>query len=70
MVIGDSLISSSFISYAGPFTKAFREKLIENDFISYFNQHQIPRTNTENITKLLVDDAQKAQWNNQKLPED
>lgn len=35
LLIGDVLLASAFISYVGPFTKTFRDKLINNSFTPF-----------------------------------
>ena len=69
-IIGDILIASAFVSYCGPFPKKYREK-IKQSFIDYVVQNQIPYTqNARDPLIILTDDAEKARWNNQKLPAD
>ena len=43
-VVGDVLLASSFISYAGPFSKRYRETMINQDFLSYILKKQIPKS--------------------------
>jgi dynein heavy chain len=35
-VIGDVLLASSFVSYVGPFSRFFREKIIKGNFTVFF----------------------------------
>ena len=69
-VVGDVLLASGFISYAGPFSKRYRETMINQDFLSYILKRQIPKSHGLSPIQLLVDDATKAEWNNQGLPSD
>ena len=70
VVVGDVLLASGFISYAGPFSKRFREKLVFEEFVHFIKKKQIPKSQISNPVKLLVDDATTAEWNNQGLPSD
>lgn len=36
VVIGDVLLASAFVSYVGPFNKAFRDKIINDNFVDFF----------------------------------
>lgn len=70
LIIGDILIAAAFVSYCGPFPKKYREG-IKQSFIDYVSSHKIPMTAlAKDPLNILTDDAEKAQWNNQKLPSD
>ena len=70
VIVGDVLLASSFISYAGPFNKSFREKMMKEDFLKYFKQNKIETTPGNDPIKLLTDEATIAKWNKQTLPSD
>lgn len=70
VVLGDVLISSAFVSYVGPFSKKFRERIIDELFLGFFKANNIPASADINPIKLLADEAEIAQWNNDKLPAD
>ena len=72
---GDVLLVSSFMSYAGCFTKQYRMTLLEQNWLPFVMQTSkpIPMSLNEpgaNILSLLVDDAVIAAWNNEGLPSD
>lgn len=69
-VIGDVLLASAFVSYVGPFAKKYREVIIDNSFIDYFKKNSVPCSPNSNPLAILTNDAQKAEWNTQKLPND
>jgi dynein heavy chain len=69
-VIGDVLLASSFVSYVGPFSKKFREKIIKENFIVFFQKNAIPASPNSSPLTILTTEAQKAEWNTQKLPSD
>ena len=70
VVIGDVLLASSFVSYVGPFSKQFRERIVKENFTAFFVKNSIPFSTQSTPLQILTTDAQKAQWNNQKLPSD
>jgi dynein heavy chain len=63
VLVGDSLLASAFISYAGPFAKQYREIMIQKMFIPYITNNKIPMTKNINPIKLLTDEATIALWN-------
>ncbi|KAM7359981.1 dynein beta chain, ciliary isoform 2-T2 [Cochliomyia hominivorax] len=69
---GDILLISSFLSYAGCFTRRYREELQQKMWMSNFRkiEPQIPHTDCEDHLSLFTDDAQIATWNNEGLPMD
>jgi len=64
------LLASSFVSYVGPFSKKFRERIIKENFIVFFTKNAIPCSPNSSPLMILTNDAQKAEWNTQKLPSD
>ena len=42
VIVGDVLMSSAFVSYAGPFNKTFRNLMINENFEKYFKTNRIP----------------------------
>lgn len=69
VIIGDVLLASSFVSYVGPFNKAFRDNIIQ-DFVKFFKSNNIPFSPEANPVKVLTDEATIAGWNNCALPPD
>lgn len=67
---GDVLLSASFVSYIGPFSKKFRQDIVNNYFIKFMKDNNIPRQSDGDALGLLCNDAIVAGWNNQKLPSD
>ena len=70
VVVGDVLLASAFVSYVGPFNKAFRDKIIQKEFMPFFVDNQIPMSENSNPLSILTDEATIADWNNCKLPSD
>ena len=70
VVVGDVLLASAFVSYVGPFNKAFRDIIIQKEFMSFFVSNKIPMSPNSNPITILTDEATIAQWNNCKLPAD
>ena len=70
VVVGDVLLAAAFVSYVGPFNKAFRDKIIQKDFMSFFTSNKILMSQNSNVIKILTDEATIAAWNNCKLPAD
>jgi dynein heavy chain len=55
VIVGDVLMSSAFISYAGPFNKSFRDKMMKDDFDKYFKTNKIFTSPECDPVKLLTD---------------
>lgn len=64
------MLSSAFISYAGPFSKKFRQNMIQGLFTKFMNDQKIPMTKNIDVIKILTNDAQIAMWNQDFLPTD
>lgn len=70
VVTGDVLLASSFVSYVGPFNKKFRDVIVQEKFVTFFEKNKIPVSAAKNPLSILTDEAEVAVWNNQKLPSD
>jgi len=73
-IAGDCLISAAFISYIGPFTKQYRQELIETQWIPYLMKanagESIPMSEDSDPVSQLVGEATMAAWHTQGLPSD
>ncbi|GCB73975.1 hypothetical protein scyTo_0003059 [Scyliorhinus torazame] len=69
---GDVLLMTTFISYAGSFSKKYRDELVQNMWMPYLRSQKVPIPMTEGLdaVALLTDDATIAAWNNEGLPSD
>jgi len=63
LVVGDVLLASAFVSYVGPFNKKFREIIIDDEFVTFFKNNNIPSSPGNNPLEILTDDATTAGWN-------
>lgn len=70
VIVGDVLLASAFVSYAGPFNKSFRDLMIKEDFAKYFISNKIPMSAGMDPVRLLTDESTAAKWNKQSLPSD
>jgi dynein heavy chain len=55
VIVGDVLLASAFVSYAGPFNKSFRDMMIKGDFAKYFVANKIPMSASMDPMRLLTD---------------
>ncbi|KAL9650835.1 hypothetical protein ABK040_001885 [Willaertia magna] len=69
-VIGDVLLASAFLSYVGPFTKKYRQNLVEEKWLADLRERKIPTSEGVDALNVLTEEAQIAQWNNEGLPSD
>lgn len=57
-------MASSFVSYAGPFNKKFRTTMIQENFLKFMLEKNIPMSeNASNPVKILTDESIIATWN-------
>jgi dynein heavy chain len=52
LLTGDVLLASAFISYVGPFTKVFRDKLISNIFTPYLKDNFLKAVGEDGVIPL------------------
>lgn len=69
-LVGDILLASAFVSYAGPFNMPFREHLVSEKWISDLTERQVPMTKGVMPLDMLSNDSLKAKWGNEGLPTD
>lgn len=71
LLVGDVLLSASFVSYIGPFSKAFREQVVNDYWLECIRRLEIPMTEGLDPTMdVLTSEAKVASWNNEGLPSD
>ena len=74
LLVGDCLLASAFISYIGPFTKRFREELVQVNWIPFLRTAAagecIPMSDDPRPRSILTNDAEVAGWNQDNLPSD
>lgn len=69
-IIGDVLLASSFVSYIGAFTAAFRLNLWSQTWLPDILQRKIPITSEVTPLLILTSDSQIATWKNEGLRSD
>jgi len=69
-VVGDVLLSSAFLSYAGAFSSRFRARLWQEQWLPDLSSREIPVTDGVDPVKMLSTDAEIAEWMNEGLPAD
>lgn len=69
-MVGDALISASFVSYIGPFSAKFRKGLWEELWLPKIGERKIPSTEGVDPLGVLANDAAQATWKNEGLPAD
>jgi dynein heavy chain len=69
-LVGDSLLASAFVSYAGPFTMEYRDDLVQEKWIPDMVNRQIPMTEGAMPLDVLTSGSQVATWNQEGLPTD
>lgn len=68
-LIGDVLLATGFLSYAGPFNQEFRNLLMKT-WRTECNKRKIPLSDDLNVISMLVDNTIIGEWNLQGLPND
>ncbi|XP_015836813.2 dynein axonemal heavy chain 10 [Tribolium castaneum] len=69
-LVGNCLLSSAFLSYAGPFTYEFRKEMIYDDWQGDIINRGIPLTQPYRIEANLSNDVEVSLWNSEGLPPD
>jgi len=69
-MIGDALVSAAFVSYIGPFSYLFRNRLWKEEWIPDIVEKQIPITSGIDPLMVLANAADQAVWKTEGLPAD
>ena len=64
-LVDNVLLASTFLSYLGPFSKPFRDRLVKEQWLP-----SMPMTPTADPLVVLTDEAEMTKWNVQGLPAD
>ncbi|XP_067868157.1 dynein axonemal heavy chain 5 isoform X2 [Heterodontus francisci] len=68
-LVGDVLLATGFLSYAGPFNQEYRNLLLQM-WKEEMSSNKIPYSDDINLISMLVDNATIGEWNLQGLPND
>ncbi|VDM30983.1 unnamed protein product [Hydatigera taeniaeformis] len=68
-LVGDVLLATAFLTYAGPFNQEFRN-LLNQQWHNELSRTNIPRSPDFSIVNMLVDNTMLGLWNLQGLPGD
>eukprot|EP01138_Halocafeteria_seosinensis_P009362 gb/GECG01009567.1/.p1 GENE.gb/GECG01009567.1/~~gb/GECG01009567.1/.p1 ORF type:complete len:4452 (+),score=647.06 gb/GECG01009567.1/:1-13356(+) len=73
-LIGDVLLASAFVSYAGPFSSTYRRRLVEQWWVPFMKKaadgESLPLADEPSPLRVLTTDAEIAGWQGQGLPAD
>lgn len=73
-LVGDVLLASVFLSYVGPFTKPFREQLVQEQWLpgvaKAIEGGPMPMSPAADPLQMLTDEADLVKWKTQGLPAD
>ena len=67
---GDVLLSASFVSYVGCFSKKFRDRLIVETMTPFLTKNGVPLSENPDPLVLLASPSTVAEWGSQGLPAD
>jgi len=67
---GDVLLSASFVSYVGSFSKKFRDRLIIDIMTPFLTKNGVPMSENPDPLVLLASPSMVAEWGGQGLPAD
>ncbi len=69
-LVGDCLLTSSFLSYTGAFTYNYRHAMVYDMWLRDVTDHSIPLTSPFRLEDLLTSDVETTQWSSEGLPSD
>ena len=68
--VGDCLLGSAFLSYAGPFNHGFRKTMLYEDWQKDIKERGLPHNEGLSVQKLLTDEVEISKWASEGLPGD
>ena len=69
-LLGDCLLSSAFLSYAGAFSWEFRYRMIMDDWKTNVVERKIPMSQPFKLESILTNDVEISKWTSESLPPD
>eukprot|EP00163_Fabomonas_tropica_P031151 TRINITY_DN730_c1_g2_i2.p1 TRINITY_DN730_c1_g2~~TRINITY_DN730_c1_g2_i2.p1 ORF type:complete len:4514 (+),score=1634.66 TRINITY_DN730_c1_g2_i2:234-13775(+) len=70
-LVGDTLLAAAYVSYIGPFTSIYREKLATDRWLPLIKELKVPLTEgVDPVMDVLTNMARVAEWSNNGLPGD
>ena len=69
-LVGDCLLTGSFLSYSGAFTFEFRRKMTYQLWMNDILEREIPLTQPFSLETMLTNEVELSQWANEGLPSD
>eukprot|EP00752_Nemacystus_decipiens_P011484 g10196.t1 len=69
-IVGDVLLAAAFVSYAGAFSKDYRQELWRNRWLPDLTAKMIPLREELDPLQMLTSASQVAEWQNERLPSD
>uniref|UniRef100_A0A8W7PMI7 AAA+ ATPase domain-containing protein n=1 Tax=Anopheles coluzzii TaxID=1518534 RepID=A0A8W7PMI7_ANOCL len=69
-VIGNALLSASFLAYMGPFSWEFRKAILFDDWLAHVVQQAVPFTEPYRVNGSLSSDLEQSTWASEGLPPD
>jgi dynein heavy chain len=68
-LVGNIILAAGYISYVGPFTQKYRDKLLKN-WMKFAASKKIPYSHDFDVQRILGDPVLIREWNIQGLPAD
>eukprot|EP00163_Fabomonas_tropica_P031148 TRINITY_DN730_c1_g1_i6.p1 TRINITY_DN730_c1_g1~~TRINITY_DN730_c1_g1_i6.p1 ORF type:complete len:4200 (+),score=1431.71 TRINITY_DN730_c1_g1_i6:1002-12602(+) len=69
-LVGDCLLSSSFLSYLGAFNQTFRQQMLYDTWEKDVDEKNVPKTGKYRVEELLADEVVLSTWASDGLPGD
>ncbi|XP_049816413.1 dynein axonemal heavy chain 10 [Schistocerca nitens] len=69
-LVGNCLLSSSFLCYTAPFSWEFRRRMVYDDWLADLRQREIPLADVFKVEAHLSDDVEISKWTSEGLPPD